>query len=124
MTKDSQDSTGSIVREHLLTGAFDARIDRIEAHRIALRPAQQTGRHAHPGGGVGYVVDGDITFEIEGRPATTLRRGDAFYEPPGATIARFDNASDIAPATFIAFYPLAGDQALISMSDKPNQSNH
>ena len=124
MIKDSQDSAGAIVREHLLTGAFDAHIDRVEAHRITLQPAQQTGRHAHPGGVVGYVVEGDITFEIEGWPATTLRRRDAFYEPPSATIARFDNASDTATATFVAFYPLTGDQALISMSDQLNQSNH
>ncbi len=55
MTKDSQDSTGAIAREHLLTGAFDARIDRIEAHRITLQPAQRTGRHAHPGGIVSNV---------------------------------------------------------------------
>ncbi len=123
MTKDSQDNAGAIAREHLLPGAFDAHIDRVEAHRIALWPAQQTGRPTHPGGVVGYVVDGDITFEIDGRPAATLRRGDAFYEPPGATIARFDNASDSAEATFIAFYPLSGDQALIAMSDQPNQSD-
>lgn len=115
MTKDQHDSKGSIAREHLLTGEFDAHIDRIEAHRITLQPAQQAGRHSHPGGVVGYVVDGDILFEIEGQPMTSLHKGSVFYEPPGAVIARFDNASDTAPATFIAFYPLTGDQALIAM---------
>ncbi len=118
MTKDQHASQGSIVRKHLLTGQFDAHIDRIEAHRITLLPAQQAGRHSHPGGVVGYVEDGDILFEIDGQPATRLRKGSVFYEPPGAIIARFDNASDTAPATFIAFYPLTGDQALIAMLDE------
>lgn len=108
-------SPSPIAREHLLTGGFDAQIDRIEAHRVVLRPAQRAGRHLHPGGVMGYVVDGEITFQIEGQPAMALRGGSAFYEPPGATIERFDNASNSAPATFIAFYPLSGNQPLIVM---------
>jgi quercetin dioxygenase-like cupin family protein len=118
MTKNDRDSKNGIARVHLLTGAFDAHIDRIEAHRITLQPAQQAGRHSHPGGVVGYVEDGDILFEVEGQPATRLHGGSVFYEPPGVVIARFDNASDQAPATFIAFYPLRGDQALISFLEQ------
>ena len=118
MAKDHRDSKNGIARIHLLTGSFDAHIDRIEAHRITLQPAQQAGRHSHPGGVIGYVVEGDIIFEIDGHPATRLRSGSAFYEPPGVVITRFDNASDVAAATFIAFYPLFGEQALISMVDQ------
>lgn len=118
MATDRHESGSGVARVHLQTGAFDAHIDRIEAHRIELQPAQKTGRHSHPGGVVGYVVEGDITFEIDGYPATTLRRGSTFYEPPGATIVRFDNASNTGAATFIAFYPLTGDQPLISMLDQ------
>ncbi len=116
MTSDRQGNGNTVAREHLMTGAFNAHIDRIEAHRIDLRPAQKGGLHSHPGGVVGYVVDGEITFEIDGQSPTTLRRGDVFYEPPETTISRFDNASDTATATFIAFYPLTGDQPLISMA--------
>jgi len=115
---DSGDSGRAVARQHLLTGAFDALIDRIEAHRIDLRPGQRSFRHTHPGGVVGYVVDGEIMFEIDEWPATTLRAGEAFYEPPGATINRFDNASDTAPATFVAFYPLTGDQAILCPADQ------
>jgi quercetin dioxygenase-like cupin family protein len=118
MTKDQTDNKDSIAREHVLTGLFDAHIDRIEAYRITLPPAQRAGRHFHSGGVVGYVVEGDILFEIEGQPATRLHKGSVFYEPPDAVIARFDNASDTATATFIAFYPLTGNQALISMADQ------
>jgi quercetin dioxygenase-like cupin family protein len=102
----------------LLTGLLNAHIDRIESYRITLQPAQRTGYHFHPGGVVGYVVEGDILYEIEGQPATRLQAGSVFYEPPGVVIARFDNASDTAPATFIAFYPLIGKQALITMVEQ------
>lgn len=117
MTQDHRDSKDNVARRHLLTGSFDAHIDRVEVHRITLQPTQQAGRHFHPGGVVGYVVDGDILFEVDGQPARRLHNGSVFYEPPGAVIARFDNTSDTATATFIAFYPLTGDQALISMVD-------
>ena len=115
MTQEHRDGKESVARVHLLTGSFGAHIDRVEVHRITLQPRQQTGRHSHPGGVVGYVEDGDILFEIEGQSATRLHNGSVFYEPPGVVIVRFDNASDTATATFIAFYPLTGDQALISM---------
>jgi quercetin dioxygenase-like cupin family protein len=118
MTEDQHDSQSAIARIHLLTGAFDAHIDRVEAHRVTLQPAQQAPRHFHAGGVIGYVEDGDILFEIEGQPATTLHKGSVFYEPPNAIITHFDNASDTVEATFIAFYPLSGNQALIAMTDQ------
>ncbi len=118
MADDQRDATSAVAREHLLTGVFGAPIERIEAHRVTLRPGQKAGRHLHPGGVVGYVLDGTIAFEIAGQPMVQLGPGSAFYEPPGATIARFDNLSDTAAATFVAFYPLAGGQPLIASVDE------
>lgn len=117
MTDGQRHNASTIMREFLLSGTFDAHIDRIEAHRIELPPAQKAGRHYHPGGVVGYVLDGEIAFEIAGQPVALLRSGHVFYEPPGATITRFDNVSDADPAVFVAFYPLSGDQPLISFAD-------
>jgi quercetin dioxygenase-like cupin family protein len=104
-----------IVREHLLTAELGTRVERIEAHRVRLPPGQRTGVHSHPGGVVGYVEDGVITFQVEGEDPTVLRAGSVFYEPPGAVIRHFDNASAEESATFVAFYPLSGDQPFISM---------
>jgi len=68
MTVDGQ----SVGREHLLTGAFNAAIDRVEAHRITLPPGQVVGRHSHVGGVVGVVLEGAVLFEVDGQEATTL----------------------------------------------------
>ena len=110
---DHEAATFPSVREHLLTGHVAAYVDRIDGHRVRLRPGQATGLHIHPGGVAGYVTEGEIAFQIEGRPAETLRSGNVFYEPPGARVQRFDNLSASEPATFIAFYLLTGDQPLI-----------
>jgi quercetin dioxygenase-like cupin family protein len=110
-----RDDAASISRLHLLTGPFGTRVERIEAHRVQLPPGKQSGRHHHVGGVVGYVEQGEILFEVEGRPTLVLRAGDVFCEPPDAVIERFDNASSAAAASFVAFYCLAGDQPLITM---------
>jgi quercetin dioxygenase-like cupin family protein len=117
VAEDRDQTTSAIAREHLLTGSLGMPGERIEAYRVTLPPAQKAGRHVHPGGVVGYVVAGEIVFEVADQPATVLRQGSVFYEPPGATIARFDNVSDTASAEFIAFYPLTGDQTLMTFLD-------
>jgi quercetin dioxygenase-like cupin family protein len=87
--------------------------DRVEAYRVELPPGQPAGLHTHPGPVTGYVERGRIAFERDGQPVRELRPGDVFFEPAGETIRRFDNLSSSAPATFIAFYLLSGDQPLI-----------
>jgi quercetin dioxygenase-like cupin family protein len=104
-----------ILRERLLVGAVDAHVGRIEAHRVVLQPGQRTGVHVHPGGVFGCVLGGRVVLQVQGGPPTTLGPGGVFHEPRGATILRFDNDSAREPAEFIAFYPLTGDQPLISM---------
>lgn len=45
----------------------------------------------------------------------TLRAGQVCYEPAGAVIEHFDNASDRASAKFIPYYLLNGQKELIEM---------
>jgi quercetin dioxygenase-like cupin family protein len=42
------------------------------------------GRHTHPGEEFGYVVDGTVLVEIDGKPAQTLKAGQSFLIPAGA----------------------------------------
>lgn len=52
--------------------------------------------HRHPGGpAFGYVIEGEMRFELEGQPERVLRAGEAFWEPGGDVIHYSDgNASD------------------------------
>ena len=48
------------------------------------RPAESiSGKHYHPGGEFGFVLEGAITVANEGEAEVTLRAGDSFYQPPG-----------------------------------------
>ena len=54
-----------------------------------------SGWHTHPGEEIGYIVDGTVQMEIQGRPTLTLRAGDGFLIPPRVA----HNASDLGPGT-------------------------
>ncbi|MGV0066307.1 cupin domain-containing protein [Mycobacterium colombiense] len=59
--------------------------------------------HRVPGGpGFGYMIDGEMLFEIEGEAPRVLRAGDAFWGPGGDVIHYRDanNRSDI-PCSFV-----------------------
>jgi len=79
-------------------------VERVQMTEIELPAGGPAGVHMHPVPVVGYVLAGEIRFEIQGEAARTLTAGDAFYEPAGARIARFDNASEVQAAKFVAVY--------------------
>nr|BFE61668.1 cupin domain-containing protein [Dactylosporangium thailandense] len=42
--------------------------------------------HRHSGPAFGYVLSGELVFELEGSPARVLREGEVFWEPGGDVI--------------------------------------
>lgn len=76
----------------------------VKQARVTFAPGQASGAHLHPLPVIGVVTSGSFIFQIEGQAETTLRSGDSFYEPAGAKIARFDNASASEKASISAFY--------------------
>ena len=48
-----------------------------------FQPKATVGRHTHPGEEVGYVLEGSILLEVEGKPAVTLTAGKPFLIPAG-----------------------------------------
>ena len=108
MATTEMPAAGKTRRHDLLTAALDNSrlVDRVDIKRIDLEPGQATGSHRHPCPVVGHILSGSIQFQIEGRPAKTLRAGDAFFEPANLRIRSFDNLSAREPATFVAYYLL------------------
>lgn len=42
--------------------------------------------HRHPGAVYGYVVEGEVVWELEGEPERVIKQGEAFWEPGGDVI--------------------------------------
>jgi quercetin dioxygenase-like cupin family protein len=57
--------------------------------------------HRHSGPCFGYVLEGEMVFELEGEPARVLRAGEVFWEPGGDVIHYQDgNNRDDIPVRF------------------------
>jgi quercetin dioxygenase-like cupin family protein len=48
-----------------------------------FQPGGTVGRHTHPGEEIGYVLEGSILLEQEGKPPVTLTAGQTFFIPNG-----------------------------------------
>jgi len=51
--------------------------------RADFQPGGSVAKHTHPGEEVAYVLEGEITLEVDGKPAQHLKAGDSFYLPGG-----------------------------------------
>jgi quercetin dioxygenase-like cupin family protein len=49
-----------------------------------IAPSVNIGRHTHPGPETGYVMEGELTLLVEGKPALPLKVGDSYQIPNGA----------------------------------------
>jgi quercetin dioxygenase-like cupin family protein len=50
---------------------------------VEIPAGGREGRHTHPGAVVGYVQEGVLTLDHEGKPTATYKAGDAFYIEAG-----------------------------------------
>jgi quercetin dioxygenase-like cupin family protein len=51
--------------------------------RGEFQPGAAAPKHTHPGEEIGFILEGEVTVEIEGQPAKTLKAGDTFFIPAG-----------------------------------------
>jgi len=72
--------------------------------------------HRHSGPAFGYVVAGEMLFELEGEAPRVLKAGEAFWEPGGDTIHYQDgnNRSDV-PVKFTVTMLCAPGQDMFTL---------
>jgi len=51
--------------------------------RGEFNPGATVPRHSHPGEEVAYVLEGEVTIEVDGKPPMVLKAGDVFFVPAG-----------------------------------------
>jgi quercetin dioxygenase-like cupin family protein len=50
---------------------------------VEIPPGAREIRHTHPGMLTGYIVEGTMTLEHEGRPSATYKAGESFFVDAG-----------------------------------------
>jgi quercetin dioxygenase-like cupin family protein len=107
-----------ISREVLLEARLQQmkQTERVEVRRIHIPCGVSAGMHVHNCPVVGSVLEGTVTYQIEGQAPMVLRPGDVFFEPEGVRIARFDATG--GDATFLAYFLLSrGQEPTIEMTE-------
>ncbi len=67
-----------------------------------FEPGAVVPKHTHPGEEVGFILSGELTVEVAGKPAQTLKAGEVFFIPAG-TVHSGKNTSN-APTVVISTY--------------------
>ncbi|MEV6071484.1 cupin domain-containing protein [Nocardia sp. NPDC052001] len=75
--------------------------------------------HRHPGGpAFGYVIEGEMLFELEGEPPRVIKAGEAFWEPGGDIIHYSDgNNRDDAGLRFVVTMVCDPTQPMLVLVD-------
>jgi quercetin dioxygenase-like cupin family protein len=67
-----------------------------------FQPGATVGQHTHPGEEIGYILEGTIVLEQDGKPSVTLGAGKTFFIPAG-TVHNATNKTS-SPARVLANY--------------------
>lgn len=70
---------------------------------VHYAPGQVSLAHEHPGSVFAYVLEGEVTSQMEGSTPVTYRAGESWYERPHAGHLVSENASKTKPATLVVF---------------------
>jgi len=77
-----------------------------------IAPGGQFGRHYHPGHEYVYVLSGEVTLEIDGKPPVILKPGTAFHIEP-SVIHNGRNNSATQPFKAVFFYVIEEDKPMV-----------
>ena len=75
----------------------------------------ESGKHTQTGNVVVYVLEGSFVLEVQGKPAVTLKTGEAFSTVAGE-VHNVKNASATAAGKALAFYVAKKGTALEGLS--------
>lgn len=78
---------------------------------VEIAPGGAVGKHFHPGDAFGYILEGSMTLEVDGKPPVTLKPGDSGHVPP-KQVHDDKNASQTAPLKFLVFHVAEKGQPL------------
>ena len=68
---------------------------------LTFAPGTTSPKHSHPGFILGYILEGEYRFQLEGQPHSILSTGDVFCEAPGSIHLPSGNPSISRPTRIL-----------------------
>ncbi|MGQ0569861.1 MAG: cupin domain-containing protein [Armatimonadota bacterium] len=82
--------------------------NQVTALLVEILPGGQSGRHMHPAPMFIYVIEGELTYEVDGQPTKVYKPGQAFVE--GVRVWHNATNRGSSPVKFLAW--LHGEQGV------------
>ena len=93
-------SLGDIKRTNLLRNDLSAAGREVIQVLVEFGPGVSAVRHSHPGEELVYVTEGELEYQLDGRPPRTVKAGEVLFIPHGTPHAvknvGFVKAAEIA----------------------------
>jgi quercetin dioxygenase-like cupin family protein len=92
---------------------------------VSLPPASPGTRpHRHSGPAFGYVLGGELLFELEGEAPRVVRAGETFWEP-GGDVIHYQDANNLAdePTTFVVTMLCVPGQPMLTLVSEEELSS-
>lgn len=90
----------NVLQEHQLTNTPGKKVMMLT---VDYAPGQATVPHMHEGSAMAYVLEGEITSQVNDEKAITYKAGESWYEAAGSRHPVSANASQSRPAKLLVF---------------------
>jgi quercetin dioxygenase-like cupin family protein len=91
--------------------AFSGKLPALDGQRLEVTlvevtypPSGANPAHRHPCPVIGYVLEGALRMHVKGQRERTFKPGETFFESPSDVHLVSANASQDAPARFLAYF--------------------
>lgn len=75
----------------------------VHVGHFSAPPGFVGGKHSHPGPAFVYILEGQLTIEVEGMEPVTLGPGDVYAEPVGNKVMQAQNKSSTHGVKLVVF---------------------
>jgi quercetin dioxygenase-like cupin family protein len=112
VAKAHEVSLGDIKRTNLLRNDLNAAGREVIQVLVEFGPGVSAVRHSHPGEELVYVTEGELEYQLDGRPPRTVKAGEVLFIPHGTPHA-VKNVGSVKAAEIATYIVEKGKPLLV-----------
>ena len=105
-----------LVLQEKVEGMPTAKSQEVRVFTATFKPGSQTPLHTHRFPVTVYILEGALTFEMEGHDAKVVKAGESMVEPPGTKMTGNNKGKE--PSKAVIFYVSDPDTPFLDPASK------